>query len=71
MDTIVPVSLMVVGMALVAALSAALYVRLPKAIFASASRHGRYAGLGLQKPSNDTPAGNTPVGMDLLHGQTA
>jgi hypothetical protein len=72
MDMIMPVLLMVIGMALVTGLSATLYLRLPKTVFRSATRHGRYFGLGAQNSVSDKPMGNTPVSVvGSLHGQRA
>jgi len=68
---IIAVILCLVGIAAVAALSAAVYRSLPQTMFESASRHGRYSGLGNQEP-RDRPVGNTPVGdLGSLHGQQA
>jgi hypothetical protein len=47
--------------ALVAGLSVTLYLVLPQSMLESATRHGRYVGLGTQNRWGDTPAGNTPV----------
>jgi hypothetical protein len=58
---IIAVIVCLVGIAVVAGLSAAVYRSLPTAMFESANRHGRYAGLGMQEP-RDKPVGNTPVG---------
>ena len=76
---IIAVVLCLVGIAVVAALSAAVYRTLPQTMFESANRHGRYSGLGVQEP-RDKPVGNTPVGdigplpvgdIGSLHGQQA
>jgi hypothetical protein len=72
MDTIVPVLVMVIGMAIVSSLSAALYLQLPKTVLRSATRHGRYYGLAAQNSANDKPVGNLPVsGFGSLRGQRA
>lgn len=76
---IIAVIFCLVGIAVVAGLSAAVYRTLPNAMFESANRHGRYSGLGIQEP-RDKPVGNTPVGhigsfpvghIGSLHGQQA
>ena len=58
---IIAVVLCLVGIAAVAGLSAAVYRSLPKALFESATRHGRFQGLGIEEP-RDKPVGKTPVG---------
>jgi hypothetical protein len=59
------------GLVLVAGLSVVLYLVLPQSVLESATRHGRYAGLGTQS-RGDTPAGNTPAtDLDSLLGQRA
>lgn len=50
----------VTGMAVVAAVTAALYRSLPHAILESAT-HGRYHGLGMQE-AGDSRAGHAPQG---------
>jgi hypothetical protein len=58
---IITVVLCLVGIAMVAGLSAAVYGSLPKVLSESATRHGRFQGLGIEEP-RDKPVGNTPVG---------
>jgi hypothetical protein len=71
MDVILPVSLMVVGMAIVAGVSACVYVRLPK-VLSRTVPHGRYFGLGTQDRSSGRPYGNSPIGrIDAMHVQPA
>jgi hypothetical protein len=68
---IIAVILCLIGIAVVAGVSAAVYRSLPSTIFDSATRHGRYFGLGMQE-LRDEPAGNTPVGnIAALQGQQA
>ena len=53
-------------------LSVALYSALPVALLNSASRHGRYVGLGKPDRLDDSAAGNSPiVAMAALQGQSA
>jgi hypothetical protein len=55
------VMLVFLGLALVAGSSVTLYLVLPRSMLESATRHGRYVGLGTQSRLGDTPAGNTPA----------
>jgi hypothetical protein len=59
------------GLVLVAGSSVVLHLVLPQSVLESATRHGRYVGLGTQSRS-DTPSGNTPAtDVDSLLGQRA
>ncbi|MDB6082961.1 MAG: hypothetical protein JWN43_842 [Gammaproteobacteria bacterium] len=60
MDLLLPVSLMVLGMTVVAAVSALVYVRLPKVLCRTVP-HGRYFGLGPHDHSGGRPVGNSPI----------
>jgi hypothetical protein len=61
--------LTLIGMGLVAAVSAALYAALPRAFLESAERHGRFHGLQQAQTLPDgTPAGPLPAGA--FTGQT-
>ncbi len=57
MNTVELLSVVVLGLATVAGVSAAIYVCLPVSLLNSAARHGRYAGLGMSAPRGDKPRG--------------
>jgi hypothetical protein len=63
--------LSLVGMGLVAALSAAVYASLPRSFLESAEQHGRFHGLQAQTPvSTGTPVDAIPADA-ALGAQTA
>jgi hypothetical protein len=49
-----------IGMALIAAVSVALYAALPRSFLESAERHGRFRGLQRDEPLRGTPMSPTP-----------
>ena len=57
------------GLALVIGVPALLYFLLPQAVLDTATRHGRYAGLGLQPPMIGLP--QRVASVDSLAGQRA
>ncbi len=57
MNTFELLSVVVFGLAAIAGVSAAIYVSLPPSLLNSATRHGRYVGLGASAPHGDTPRG--------------
>jgi hypothetical protein len=75
MQTIGIVTLTVIGVALYAGVSLAVYIGLPRFALECGSRHGRYAALGTRdRGANNTPTGNarmTGLGALALLGQAA
>ncbi|HLZ99379.1 MAG TPA: hypothetical protein VKP66_15705 [Steroidobacteraceae bacterium] len=59
------------AMTLFVGLSFALYAALPLAVFGYAARHGRYLGFGDRQLPDDSAAGNSPVAVAGLQGQSA
>ena len=71
MQVIYLLVLSLIGMGLVAALSAALYASLPRKVLEDAELHGRFGGL--QERDEQSPSG-TPsdeISRGTLSGQTA
>jgi hypothetical protein len=71
MQTFEIVVFSILGIAVYAGLSAALYASLPPAMLNFASRHSRYAGLGTPDRLDDSTAGNARVRLASLQGQAA
>lgn len=71
MQTLALVVFILVGTALIAALSVTLYLALPQLLWDGAARHGRFSGLGVRNPPSGKTAGHAPAaGPGRLLGQT-
>jgi hypothetical protein len=62
MQVVAPLMFSLVGMGVIAALSAALYAALPDYFLDCAELHGRFHGLQRESISNGTPAETLPDG---------
>jgi hypothetical protein len=72
MQTFELVIFIVIGMALIAGLSFALYRVLPASMLERATGYGRYSGLGTPDDLQGRTAGNAAVtGLDALSGRSA
>jgi hypothetical protein len=71
MTVIEVVVLLISGLALAAGVPAVLYFLLPQSVLESATRHGRYAGLGIRNRLSDASPGNGTTNFDSLLGQRA